>query len=315
MNHDVCNGDADGLCALRMWRLEWPAESIVVTGLKRDIELVERVDAGAGDRVTVFDLSFRRNRQAALRLLERGAQLRWFDHHDAGELPEHPNFTATIDFDRQTCTSILVDRELGGRFRRWAIAAAYGDNLQASAQRLADTLALSSEDHGALRRFGVLINYNSYGGSDADVHLHPAAVYRLLAHHDDPLEVAAATRLLEELEALRTADLAQARDVAPDRSGPVVEVILLPDAAWSRRVLGTYANERAEADPQRAHAVLRETADGFEVSVRAPHGVQRGANLLCHEFDGGGRVTAAGIDRLPSQRLDSFVNRLATFWA
>jgi hypothetical protein len=40
--------------------------------------------------------------------------------------------------------------------------------------------------------------------------------------------------------------------------------------------------------------------------VRAPYGLHRGANLLCHEFDGGGRAAAAGIDRLPSQRLDSF---------
>jgi len=314
MNHDVCNGDADGLCALRMWRLASPAESIVVTGLKRDIELVERVDAGAGDRVTVFDLSFSRNRPAALRLLERGAHLRWFDHHDAGELPEHPNFTATIEFDRQTCTSILVDQELGGRFRRWAIAAAYGDNLRASAQRLADTLALPLEECEGLRRFGVLINYNAYGGSDDDVHLHPAAVYRLLTHHDDPLQVAGATPLLDELEALRTSDLAQASAVAPYRSGQTAEVIVLPDDAWSRRVLGTYANERAEVDPQRAHAVLRQTADGFEISVRAPRGVHRGANMLCHEFGGGGRVAAAGIDRLPLQRLDSFVDRLATFW-
>lgn len=313
MNHDVCNGDADGLCALRMWRLAWPEESVVVTGLKRDIELLARVDARAGDRVTVFDLSFARNREPALRLLERGVQLRWFDHHGADALPEHPRLSATIDADPETCTSMLVDHELGGRFRRWAIAAAFGDNLDASAQRLADSLELGDEERHALHRFGVLINYNAYGGSDADVHLHPAAVYRLLAHHTDPLEAAVATPLLDELDRMRAADLALARAIAPYRLDARAISVVLPDASWSRRVLGTYANELAAAEPQRAQAVLRRrAAGGFEVSVRAPRRGRRGADALCREFGGGGRAAAAGIDDLPQERLDAFVERLAT---
>ncbi|MGB5082223.1 MAG: acetyltransferase, partial [Burkholderiales bacterium] len=34
---DVFNGDADGLCSLRQLRLAEPAESQLVTGVKRDI--------------------------------------------------------------------------------------------------------------------------------------------------------------------------------------------------------------------------------------------------------------------------------------
>ena len=47
---DVFNGDADGICALHQLRLAEPAESVLVTGPKRDIALVERVAAAPGER-------------------------------------------------------------------------------------------------------------------------------------------------------------------------------------------------------------------------------------------------------------------------
>ena len=48
---DVFNGDADGLCALQQLRLAEPRAAELVTGAKRDIELLARVDAQAGDEV------------------------------------------------------------------------------------------------------------------------------------------------------------------------------------------------------------------------------------------------------------------------
>jgi hypothetical protein len=51
------NGDADGLCALQQLRLVEPGDAMLVTGVKRDIKLLERVDATAGDDVTVLDIS------------------------------------------------------------------------------------------------------------------------------------------------------------------------------------------------------------------------------------------------------------------
>ena len=49
MLYDVFNGDADGLCSLQQIRLAEPADSVLVTGVKRDIALLARVPAGAGD--------------------------------------------------------------------------------------------------------------------------------------------------------------------------------------------------------------------------------------------------------------------------
>ena len=54
---DVFNGDADGLCALHQLRLAEPAAAELVTGVKRDIALLERVAAAPGDLVTVLDVS------------------------------------------------------------------------------------------------------------------------------------------------------------------------------------------------------------------------------------------------------------------
>lgn len=308
---DVCNGDADGLFALRQWRLAEPAEATLVTGLKREIALLERIDARAGDTVTVFDIALAANRAALLRLLEAGAAVRWFDHHHAGDVPAHPRLQTHIDTDPTICTSLLVDRFLGGRFRAWAVAAAYGDNLAASAERLADALALAPGERAALRRLGEAVNYNAYGETEADVRIHPAALYRWLAQYEDAFAAAAAPLVLE-LDALRRSDLGQARALTPVHRDDRCAAYVLPDAAWSRRVLGTFANELALADPQRAHAVLAaRTGGGYAVSVRAPLASPYGADSLAREFGGGGRHAAAGIDRLPEAELPRLLARLA----
>lgn len=113
----VFNGDADGLCALQQLRLAEGAGAMLVTGVKRDIRLLSRVSAGPGCRVTVLDVSHERNRGDVARLLAAGAALRYFDHHFAGELPNHPRFRAYIDTAPDVCTSVLVDRYLRGAMR------------------------------------------------------------------------------------------------------------------------------------------------------------------------------------------------------
>ena len=76
MTHfDVFNGDADGLCALQQLRLATPMDTVLVSGVKRDVALLQRVRrARAGDSVTVLDLSLAVNRPALLSLLEGGVR-------------------------------------------------------------------------------------------------------------------------------------------------------------------------------------------------------------------------------------------------
>jgi hypothetical protein len=311
---DVFNGDADGICALHQLRLAQPVASELVTGIKRDTELLRRVDAGDGDEVTVLDISIDRNREALMRLLERGARVRWFDHHHGGKVPAHLGLIATIDVSHLVCTSILVDRHLAGRFRPWAIVAAFGDNLPGPARALAATLHLADAAVATLRELGTDLNYGACGETEADVLLPPLETYRLVSRHRHPLTLRDEP-IMARLARSRLADLANLEGFAPRQRGPFADAYVLPDASWSRRVMSTFANRLANADPARAHAVLVPNAQGgYGVSVRTPAGGQHAAQF-CQRFPtGGGRARAAGLDNLPGDRLEEFLDALAVAW-
>lgn len=308
---DVCNGDADGLCAVVQWRLAHPcAGAELVTGLKREIALLERVQgAGAGDEVLVCDLALGRNIAALRRLLDSGVRVRWFDHHaPAGDVPAHPALQLHLDTASDVCTSLLVDRALGGAQRRWALVGAWGDNLGSVADRLGAASGLDAQACARLRELGEALNYNAYGDDVSDLCIAPAALYPLLLRHADPLEFVAREPIAAELQCRRADDLACARRVAPLWQGAGGSIVALPDAPWSRRVLGAYANELATAEPARAHAVLKALPGGAHaVRVRAPLAAPLGAHRLAQRFGGAGRARAAGIDALPAAQLDEFV--------
>lgn len=309
MIFDVFNGDADGICALHQLRLAEPCESQLVTGVKRDIALLKRVPAGAGDRVTALDITVEKNLAPLTAMLAAGARVRWFDHHNPGELPVHPHLETHIDTSAEVCTSLLVDRYLAGRYRTWAVAAAYGDNLHASARAAAAPLGLTDARLDALRELGECLNYNAYGDSIEDLHFDPAELYRRLHPYADPFAFIAEAPEFARLKAGYAADMAQAEALKPYDLRPSGAVYLLPDAAWARRVSGVYANDLATRHPDRAHALVTRSAKGhYVVSVRAPVNNRTGADTLCMRFDsGGGRKAAAGINVLPEARLDDFV--------
>src|SRR5262245_17567315 len=102
--YDIFNGDADGICALQQLRQEDPRASVLVTGVKRDVHLLQRVNAAAGDQLTVLDISFKTNAADVKRLLAAGARLSYFDHHEVGDIPQDPRLKAFIDTAPDTCT-------------------------------------------------------------------------------------------------------------------------------------------------------------------------------------------------------------------
>ncbi|MEO1766682.1 acetyltransferase [Thiobacter aerophilum] len=306
-DYDVFNGDADGICALHMLRLEVPRESELVTGVKRDIGLLKRVAAGAGDRVTVLDISLDKNRAALMRMLDAGAEVTYFDHHQAGEIPRHVRLAAHIETGPEWCTSLLVDRYLSGRHRPWAVVGAFGDNLHAAARRAARDLALTEAQLDALRELGECLNYNAYGETTDDLYFHPAALYRLLHAYRDPFEFIAAERAFVILKEGCAQDLARAQAVRPVHRCAAGAIYLLPNEAWARRVSGLFGNLLARQAPQEAHAVLTCKPGGYLVSIRAPLASPSGADGLASQFaTGGGRKAAAGINHLPEGELERF---------
>ncbi|MBI4083503.1 MAG: acetyltransferase [Candidatus Lambdaproteobacteria bacterium] len=306
--YDVFNGDADGLCALHQLRLEAPAESVLVTGVKRDTRLLAGLRHVRAAEITVLDVALVENRAPLLGLLERGCRVRYFDHHEPGEIPQHPLFEPHLDTSPEVCTSLLVDRHLGGSRRVWAVVAAFGDNLGAAARRAALPLGLGEAQLAELSALGELLNYNGYGETLADLHHHPADLYRALAAYVDPL---AFHRDAPEVERLRrgfVADLSLAAGLEPIVAGQAGRVYRFPAAPWARRVLGIFANRAANAAPGEAVATLAPNADGtLRVSVRAPLARPQGCDRLCRRFaGGGGRAGAGGINSLPEADLPRF---------
>ncbi len=304
--YDVFNGDADGICALHQLRLAEPRDAQLVSGVKRDIRLLARVEAGA-EEITVLDISMASNREDLVRLLAT-SRVVYIDHHYPGDIPVSDRLTAHIDPAPEICTSLIVDRLLAGRFRPWAVAAAFGDNLHDAARRAAASLDLDEDRLSRLRELGELFNYNGYGRTPEDLHFRPEELYQAVRPYEDPFAFLDDSDTLSRLRDGFHDDMRRARGLAPEMVGGVGRLYRLPAVAWSRRVAGVFANEVAREQPDLAHALLVDNGDDtWMVSVRAPLSRRRGADRLCRAFPtGGGREAAAGINALPTAMLDEF---------
>lgn len=315
---DVFNGDADGICALLQLRLAEPRESELVTGVKRDIALLRQLPLDQPLNITALDISLEKNREAVDQLLAAGSQIFYCDHHHPGDsLPEHPAFQALIDTQPTTCTSLLIDQHLGQRFHHWAIAAAFGDNLNAVAESLARAAGLSESQARGLQQLGICINYNGYGSQLADLHFHPAELYRALLPYPDPLQLLEDRPLAwQQLSEGYNEDMQRGLQCNPLHQSPSALAVVLPDQPWSRRVSGVLGNELANRNPDQACAVITEAdPTHWLISIRAPLNNRSGADELARQFPtGGGRKAAAGINALPKDQLDHFVQALDAHW-
>ncbi len=318
MRFDVFNGDADGLCALQQFRLANPGESQLVTGVKRDIALLKKITANSGDEINVFDISLDKNREPLESLLSQGVQVKYFDHHFAGDIPDSASLNAYIDTAPDTCTSLLVDQYLDGKFRAWAVVGAFGDNFDESARKAAEPLGLSEEQLLKLRDLGNYLNYNGYGATVGDLHFAPDELAKRMAPYADPLQfIEQEADVFETLRNGSVEDFAKAEGTQPEIVDEKVAVFMFPADAWARRVSGVYGNQLASANPDRAHALLTELPQGgYVVSVRAPLNNRTGADDLCRQFPtGGGRKAAAGINDLPAAMFEEFVSAFKAIYA
>ena len=310
---DVFNGDADGLCALHQLRLADPQNSTLITGVKRDIDLVKQVQATEADSVTILDVSLDKNRDALLKVLDTGASVTYVDHHFAGEIPTAEHFTSHIDTDAETCTGLIVNKMLDGAHLPWAVVAAFGDNLLDTARAAAASLDLSDQQLTQLQTLGTLLNYNGYGSSLSDLYFEPAKLYERLKPHTSPFSFINDDKAFETLQQGYQDDHARATAIPAHKETNDIAIYLLPNDAYARRISGVYANELAQQHPDRAHALLSELNDSsYLVSVRAPVNNRTGADDLCRQFDtGGGRKAAAGINKLPANELERFSTAMA----
>lgn len=307
-HYDIFNGDADGICALHQLRLAEPRESTLITGVKRDINLVKRVKENAGDSATVLDISLDKNRDDLIRLLDAKMEVLYFDHHFAGDIPDSEHLNANIDTAGDVCTGLLVNRYLDGAYLPWAVTALFGDNLHDAARLAAEPLGLDDGQLSQLETLGTLLNYNGYGSTIEDLYFAPDDLYRKLQPYADPFEFIASDENFQRLQNGFNDDMNRAKAIEPALATEACAMFVFPQDSFSRRVSGVYSNQLARENTDRAHALASLLPSGdYLVSVRAPLATKSGADDLCRQFPtGGGRKAAAGINQLPADQLQAF---------
>ncbi len=313
MQYDVFNGDADGICALQQLRLQNPADTLLITGLKRDIHLLHQLNAGVDDKFYVMDISFDKNRDDVMRLIKEGASVTYFDHHFSGVIPDVDALEVFIDTDANTCTSLIMNQYCQGAQARWAVVGAFGDNLDESALKLATDIGLDDECIDAFKQLGICLNYNGYGFHIDDLIFHPEDLYLKLKPYKDPLDFIKSDPAYKRLSIQYFDDLNRAEHSEAHYQTERVDVFFLPNEAWSKRVVGVFGNQLARTNPDKAYALLipvNERDDtAYRVSVRAPLNNKQGADEICRQFEtGGGRKAAAGINSLSASELTRFIS-------
>lgn len=319
MHYDVFNGDADGIIALLQLRWFEPKQSQLITGVKRDIQLLQQVTtAGDATSVTVLDISMEKNSRDLHTLLSQCIDVFYCDHHRTGDIPNSKYLNAVIDLNAEICTSLLINNYLDHQYIHWAIVAAFGDNLNAIASTLAVECGINQLDAEFLKELGTLINYNSYGASLSDLHIEPAVLYQQLLMYPNPFSLRedefSPYYLLKEGYAKDRKHTDELKPVYESVSSRIYE---LPSEPWARRISGVFGNELANQRPDLAHAVLTLNSGrlDYTVSVRAPLNNRMGADEVCCQFlTGGGRKAAAGINALSLDDKILFIEVLNRFY-
>jgi hypothetical protein len=149
------------------------------------------------------------------------------------------------------------------------------------------------------------------------LHFKPEQLFRLIDKYVSPFDFIKSDRVnFDKLESGYHADMSAAQNLIAVRETDSNAVFILPNETWARRVSGVYSNDLANASPDKAHAVLTEKSNGnYLVSIRAPLNNKTGADEICRQFaTGGGRKAAAGINDLPIELYDKFIDTFSSFY-
>ena len=278
------NGDADGICSMVQWGLVYGIEGHRVTGVKRDIELLERVNPNPDDEIIVMDISLARNHARAVELSSQGFDITWFDHHLAGEPIDA--ITTNIDTSANICTARIVEKFLGVE-SDWAQVALHGDGLSVHSSK------------PEFKELGELLNYNGYGADLSDLHYHPDDLLCLCLEAKTP-QAFMESSAFADLKTGFESDLSYAQNIAIEDG-----FYLLPNEPWARRVVGVMAHRINESEDG-PHVIAIDKGETLQVSVRGSEGIGE----LCKMFGGGGRATAGGIDALPKDDITALMNEV-----
>lgn len=317
MVYDIFNGDADGIFSVIQFQKKYPQKTKLITGIKRDIELLKDLEPNSDDYLRIFDISMKKNMPYLSGLLKRNIDIIYFDHHDPGNIPLKNNLESYISTSPNACTSLLVSAYLKKEFHIWAIPGIFGDNLSDVALEESKKLKLGYKEIQKLKILGELVNYNSYGETIGDLTVHPKLLLEEIIEYDSPLNVIDnKSSLINEIQEVFTSDYQQAKKSETLYTDENVSVIKMKNHISSNRISGYYSNHIANENPYKAHAIITTNKEkNIKVSIRAPLNKNKGAVAVAKKFPtGGGRERAAGINNLPIEMLDEFIKEFSSFY-
>jgi hypothetical protein len=310
-NKFVFNGDADGICAAHQLYLKNPLDFEAITGVKRDIALLKKIEQVSDADIAVLDIAIEKNLPSLKNLLDQNCRILWFDHHISHQQPEHENIEYHNETEADVNTSLLVSRYLGEPISPWTVVGLFGDNMRAAAEIIAENLGMDSSQISDLKRMGELLNYNAYGSTIDDLHFHPAEILERMKLYSDPLVFLQSENIIDDLEVGHKEDFQKIEQV----QWLTANIVRLPDEKWAHRVIGDYAYQLICDEPEKDFAVLLTMGENYQVSIRASSKNNKNAGEFCLQFrTGGGRVSAAGINVLPATLLSYFVDQFNDYF-
>lgn len=306
---DVFNGDADGITSVLQFKKHTNSDSKLITGVKRDIDLLRKIDINKTKELRVFDISLEKNLTYIKSIIKNKINTIYFDHHKPGNIPKSKYFEYYINTRPTICTSLLVSKYFADQYLEWAIVGAYGDNLIEVADKEFARVGKTMQQRKQLHQLGKLINYNGYGLNIDDLHFDPADLVKALMAYSSPYElVKDSNSPFHILKDSYSEDLFKAEQSKTIYQSNKLKVIVMHGDAWANRISGEYGNILANKHPNRAHIILTELQDEYRVSIRSPKREPFGAFKLAQKFpSGGGREGAAGINFLEKNLLDDLL--------
>lgn len=311
MDYYIFNGDADGIIAARIFHGDGEGKGRFITGVKRDTSLLKQLVHLSDLSIWVFDISVEKNIDSLKKLLEKNCMIKWFDHHVSADIPNHRKFLPVINTDSNINTTWLVSNHQK-RFTPWTVAGLFGDSMVEKALNIGKAIDLNEKQIGKLKEFGELLNYNAYGEKVEDLYYSPVGILKQSFNYSNIFDFINQTDIYEILSKGRAEDLQKALKAEQIASG----IILFPNTAWAKRVIGDYANALSKKEPDLAHAVLVENKEGdFVVSVRSAINQEKNVAAFCSQFPtGGGRIKAGGINKLSQEDLASFISAFIQYF-
>lgn len=316
---DYCffNGDADGICSALQFLMSGHEIKNFVTGPKRSHDLIQVSQVELSNlNIVACDIELDKNFSHVLTALQNSCLIKWFDHHGSqdieNKLCEYKNFISYIDTSRDTNTSLIVFNYIKNiKLIKWVIVGLFGDNIRNTALNYCHRLNLSEDEIYQLSEIGELINYNSYGENIESLLINPIEILNELKNFEEPILFYNEAQIIHSIKKQYLEDFETAKNYLTNNSN----IILLPNANWSRRIYGIFGNWLLRTNKNCIFAILVEfDQEHYMVSIRSSSDKLLDVGSFCRKFEtGGGRKIAGGINKLPKSQFQNFEREFLKF--